>query len=548
MIGNRSYGSSLLEGFKLAAAAVGAVFAGRSAPPPIEPSALEALSNWHQHVVLVTSLGQAVEPATCQATSTVPKESFSDIFREKDKYPDQKILIFIQGGLDDLDDAIKRAREPASIAAMEAKGYYPIFIGWDANLGTSYWEHLKTNRGVYESDSWVATLPLTLIADLGGAISNAPLSFFQQFFRTDLRRLQFGSSSFKPTTEYQPVGGIDPAAIVVNNEYAQLRHYYEKHPERALKVQMRDFHLSDERAVVGSAVYIASFPTKTLLLPVLQEGGLGAWQRMRGRTVSLFHKPYEFDLLDIYKHPSEEAFAKGVLPDDASEDFARTRAGGMALFMRELEAYQAKHPGLKIDLVAHSAGTIVASEMLFRNPDVKYDHIIYMAAACSLNDFERAVLPYLKQHATEKEPTLFYDLCLHPQHEIDEWRLQQVSWGKGLEEVLAERGSLLEWIDNFYSTPESFMDRVLGKWENIIQASHIIPGELRPLITIKAFGANPLSLKTEPSKAQGFDEAIFEAHESTGPQAHGDFSWWPYWEPWLWSVPPPGDTIHSGKN
>ena len=503
---------------------------------------------WREHIVLVTSLGQAVEPGPSQATSTVPKSDFSDIFAEKDKFPDQKIIIFIQGGLDDLDSAIQRAKEPASIAAMEAKGYYPLFIGWDANLGTSYWEHLKTARGIYEPNNWVATLPLTLVADLGGAISNAPLSFFHQFFETDVRRLKFASSSFTNKTDYVPIHGINPEPQVVNNEYAKLRLLYEKYPDSALKVELGDFHYSSQRAIFGSATYLASLPAKTLMLPVLQTGGLGAWQRMRGRVINLFHKPYEFTLLDVDHHPTEDEFTAAVLPDDAPANYPSERAGGLALFMKELEAYQKRHPYLKIDLVAHSAGTIVASEMLFRNPRLKYDHIVFMAAACSLNDLEKSVLPYLRRHQCDPVPTPFYDLCLHPQHEVDEWRLQKVLLSNDIEEFVAERGSLLEWIDNFYSTPESFMDRVAGKWENIIQAAHIIPGRLRPLITIKGFGADADSITIPPSTAHGIDEAFFEAHASTGPQAHGDFSWWPYWEPWLWTVKPPGETIHSGKN
>ena len=520
------------------AALSGAVIGSQPARAQPGPAAAEALAAWQKHVVLVTSLGQAVEPGPSQAASTVSKESFADLFAEKDRFPDQKIILFIQGGLDDLDTAIGRAQDAPSIAAMEAKGYFPIFIGWDANLGTSYWEHLKTARGIYEPNNWIATLPLTLVADAGGAVSNAPLAFFHQFFETDTRRLKFASSSFTNTTDYVPVKGLNPEPQVVNNEYAQLRRLYETEPDQALKIQLGSFSYSSQRAILGSATYLASFPSKTLLLPVLQTGGLGAWQRMRGRVINLFHKPYEFNLLDIYHRPTERAFEEGVRPDDASETYAKDRAGGMALFMRDLEAYQKAHPALTIDLVAHSAGTLVASEMLFRNPDVKYNHIVFMAAACSLNDLEKSVLPYLKRHKTDSVPTPFYDLCLHPQHEVDEWRLQQVSFTNGLEEFAAERGSLLEWIDNFYSTPEGFMDRVLGKWENIVQAAHIIPGDLRPLITIKGFGASPEALKAPPPSPYGFDEATFEAHADTGPQAHGDFSWWPYWEPWLWTVTP----------
>lgn len=496
--------------------------------------------DWTRHLILVTSLGQAVVPADSQKLSIEPKNNFDDIFAsiESDANRSKTLIFFIQGGLDDLDSAIARAKDAGTIAAMASDNFYPIFIGWDANLGTSYLEHLKTSRGIYEPGNYLFTTPLTLIADLGEAVSNAPLSFFHQFFETDAKRLKFASSSYTNDTVFRPISGLNPEAQVVNNEYAELRSYYNAHPERSLKIELANFCYSPERAIAGSATYIVSFVPKTAMLPILQGGGLGAWQRMRGRVINLFHRPYEFDLLDKGYHLTEADFREGVLPDDAYDKSTAERAGGLALFMAQLQAYQLDHKQRQIILVGHSAGTIVASEMLLRYPDIKYADIVYMAAACSLNDFEKSVLPYLKRHKSDATPTLFYDLCLHPQHEVDEWRLQEVTLGNGAEEMLAERGSLLEWIDNFYSTPESFMDRMLGKWENIVQASHIIPYELRPLITVKGFGASPDALKAFPNTGGAYNIDTFYKHRDTGPQAHGDFSWWPYWKTWMWEVEP----------
>jgi pimeloyl-ACP methyl ester carboxylesterase len=266
---------------------------------------------------------------------------------------------------------------------------------------------------------------------------------------------------------------------------------------------------------------------------------------MRGRVINLFHKPYEFTLLDKGTNLNLKDFEDSVIPD---EKRAAERDGGLAVFLQQLQAYQEHHPERRIVLVGHSAGTIVASEMLARYPKIKYSHIVYMAAACSINDLEKSVLPYLQLHCTDPVPTRFYDLCLHPQHEVDEWRLQQVTLSNGFEEFVAERGSLLEWIDNFYSTPESFMDRMLGKWENIIQAAHIIPCNLRPLITIKGFGADANAIKVQPNLKTKYDVDLFYEHRVSGPQAHGDFSWWPYWKSWMWEVDaPPAATSEDSQ-
>lgn len=59
-------------------------------------------------------------------------------------------------------------------------------------------------------------------------------------------------------------------------------------------------------------------------------------------------------------------------------------------------------------------GTMVLNEWLRRDllesKGQVYDNIIYMAAACSVRNFSRAVLPYLLQYPQ----TQFYDLMLHP--------------------------------------------------------------------------------------------------------------------------------------
>ena len=86
---------------------------------------------------------------------------------------------------------------------------------------------------------------------------------------------------------------------------------------------------------------------------------------------------------------------------------------------------------------------------------------------------------------------------------------------------LPPRGSLLVWIDNFLSSPETPLDRTLGRWENVLQATHVIPNGVRSRITLKAFGVGKAS----------------NVHFPEGnPQRHGDFTKWnsgnqKFWKP-----------------
>src|SRR5205807_7605742 len=95
----------------------------------------------------------------------------------------------------------------------------------------------------------------------------------------------------------------------------------------------------------------------------------------------------------------------------------------------------------QITLVGHSMGAIVLNELVRRSTTegVHYDNIVYMAAACSVRDFQRSVVPYMQRHTT----TNFYNLCLHPVNEVRERHAAD----------LVPRGSLLVWIDDMYSNP-----------------------------------------------------------------------------------------------
>jgi hypothetical protein len=124
-----------------------------------------------------------------------------------------------------------------------------------------------------------------------------------------------------------------------------------------------------------------------------------------------------------------------------------------------------------------------------------------MAPACSVRDLEKVVVPYLQRHPLCR----FFLLTLHPIAEADE-RYEVLPWYD-----ILPRGSLLEWIDNWYTTPPSLLDRVAGKWLNVIRAVQTF-GDVRGRVFIKAFDV-------------GGDD---------GPQKHGDFNGFDFWRPEFW--------------
>jgi hypothetical protein len=72
----------------------------------------------------------------------------------------------------------------------------------------------------------------------------------------------------------------------------------------------------------------------------------------------------------------------------------------------------------------------------------------------------------------------FYNLMLHPYSEARETNYWDV----------IPRGSLLEWIDDYFENARSPFDRRSGKWRNMALGLHVFPEDVRARVTIKAFG------------------------------------------------------------
>ena len=85
------------------------------------------------------------------------------------------------------------------------------------------------------------------------------------------------------------------------------------------------------------------------------------------------------------------------------------------------------------------------------------------------------------------------------------------------------RGSLLEWLDNYFTEPRTLLDRRMGKYFNIIQAVHTINPEIRDKIHLLHFDAeeNP----NFPHKHGEFDDLKYrfwrEQFWSTGKEHQG---------------------------
>jgi pimeloyl-ACP methyl ester carboxylesterase len=441
-----------------------------------------------QHVVLVDHSGHSLYLAGANARKRESPQDFAHHLAAITNAiatstnclaPDgtRQILIFVHGGLNSYNTSLQRVNDLTHEIADAH--YYPLFVNWDSGLMSSYWEHLFLVRQGQVKRVWgPVTFPLYFVADVGRAVTRAPVVWYYQL-----------TSDFTTTARYEsPI---------------RLWHSRSNRVARASGVDRRGLSLSigsDERTWGSQCGYFTSYvitlPFKLLTAPFIDAFGKSAWDNMSRRTQTMFRAPGEFARPAT---TNEIRAARGRVGEPAE--------GAVARLMQALDGFVTGDPSNRyaITLIGHSMGTIVANEMVRTHPGLGYSNIVYMGAACSVSDFANAVIPCLEANTNAR----FYNLTLHPIAEAREAQWSCLD--------LPPRGSLLEWIDNFLASPRTVPERTLGKWDNAISTTALIPTNVASRIRIKAFAVGPRNKFPD------------------NPMIHGEFSEEPFWEHDFWT-------------
>ncbi|MDG6026309.1 MAG: hypothetical protein E3K40_06260 [Candidatus Brocadia sp.] len=280
---------------------------------------------------------------------------------------------------------------------------------------------------------------------------------------------------------------------------------------------------SNLKKVLADLPSIWQLPFKLITNAGIDGGGKGAWETMVRRTQTMFNSPEEFEenpQLSVSNAEREKAI------EEASKRVIPRSTGALSKCMEKLRPILEVpngYKGYEVVLIGHSMGTIVMNEILHRYSTFSFNHIVYMGAACSINDFRVNGIPSLIKH----NETNFYNLCLHP---LAEQRERQ---GKGF----IPRGSLLEWLDNFLTSPNTTLDRRMGKWENIVRTTSVIPNEVRRRVTLKAFElckSKGNSQKADECKGCHRNPSQKPPKNTGNPQGHGEFTEQNFWEKDFW--------------
>lgn len=383
--------------------------------------------------------------------------------KEKKSYD---VVFFIHGGLNTQTN--NRKRMESLIPLMLADKKYPIFINWKSGPYINYSYHLLTVRkGETSRILGPLTFPFILLEDATRSITRSPVSIYNLFNRALINSKLFGFEEER----------------------------YGFHALHNLKLD-KEFNLHGSTDIVNrdlsniDTLYIFN-PLKIAIAPFADGLGKGAWSSMLRQTDLVLRARCSYEADGFEKCPPvlEEA-------DD-----------GKTAVSQLFEIWK-KDNNLKdrnVFLIGHSMGTIIANNILNKNPEIKFNSIVYMASAARIKDVGNAVSNYLKR--TENTQTQFYNLALNPYNDV----LENHYFG------IIPNGSLLIWLDQFLADVDSFEDRTAGYAFNILRAAkNAFPQEIRSNVHLTMFGMDKIGIE--------------------GPQTHGDFDGYAFWHRGFWTA------------
>ncbi|ETR65009.1 MAG: hypothetical protein OMM_14965, partial [Candidatus Magnetoglobus multicellularis str. Araruama] len=226
---------------------------------------------------------------------------------------------------------------------------------------TTYSEHLFDNR---QAITWPTfgciTFPFELVADFGRGISRTP-SIWWHRINFYLKAL-FCYNNFCIYPDEKNAHLVNDK-LKNNTQFAETPELTDK---RCLGRQIAD-------AIFGLFELAVGLGTT----PVVDSFGTGSWDMMKRRTEIMFTKAMPLD--SDYKNLTK---------------YCELRQGAMKMFLDQLKG---KHE-LEITLVAHSMGTIVANKIIREWPSIRFSRIIYMGAACSIEDFSNSFKFYIEKN------------------------------------------------------------------------------------------------------------------------------------------------------
>lgn len=436
----------------------------------------------------------------------------------------QRVVVFVHGGMNpyttsrnrlvgtnelawtDAAGSVITNRVSALMTALVASNCYPLFVVWNSGPFSAYGEHLVSIRqGEKHPYIGAATAPAVLASDLARGLVRLPTTLSGRLYS------DWQTTELPNGTRVKRWEGFEE--LIAGNWPT----YHPPHKEG----RVRD---TGER-VMRCTEYVVTSPTKIATLPILDGLGTEAWNIMLRRTRTMFEPPASYEIGQRLKagqwdteHPTP---ANSLQVSNWLNRVETNAAAAMFYLGQRLVDWSAdSFADVPFEFYGHSMGTIVLNQLFHNHQPIVATRIGYLAAACSIEEFEASLFPYLRANPR----TQFYGVSLHRIRERGEYPLASFSAAIPFGRDLIVRGSLLNWIDDIFAKPNTITDRTLGAWENLTRALPDVPEDLRAQVHFRACDVEPMPVGVQPVRIE--------------PQVHGDFSDTVFWSPrFLWPDP-----------
>ena len=413
------------------------------------------------------------------------------------RHHEAEVMLILHGGRNTLAESMDEEMFVLQRIKATRPDVYPIFIKYESEDLSSYFEHLvytvPDDREWYEKGWRLLRFPGAMIVDAAQGGSRLPLNVYQEASR---------EWSILRESELKVEGGI-PDTL--------LGHFQVPHGRQPLGFRVMRF-------VLG----MAAIPPRAVVDVVIAALGPGEWESMKRRSQVMLILDQNY-IPDVHSTTD----CRKALSSEPSGSDGRDVVGAVGQLLRMLQVMSIKHSQLTVSMIAHSTGAIVACNIVHesRKWKVRWKDIVFMAAACTVDDFDTKVRPMI-EHPDAWWPgnnarsdarggngaplPHFYNLSLHPSAELQEYRYPV---------ALLVRGTLLVWIDDFLAPLGTFKTRTLGRAENAARYMGTLPAETLSRCYLKVFAYEK------------------DAKGSATPMSHGGFlnPSWCYWERPFWS-------------
>jgi hypothetical protein len=524
-----------------------------------EPGTVVAASRTPRtNILMISKNGEPIDPDTLRPFDKPGRFDrynnyinglFADLAKFCAQQPEKpcKLLFFFHGGLNTAAGSVQRARDLT--CTIKQEHIYPIFVNWNSSLPSTWWDSVAhVHKGLWQGNRYLAAVPYFIAVDEATSIVQAPTAWEAEWRHTFPHNQEAGPEVLH--TYQELLQGSHESDHILLNDVTDPLH-------KGLPCGDGCWLLDDRKPGEihrAQSHLLYSWWSKLLAPPLLiQAAGTGAWDMMQRRTAMLFRTEAEFRGISpqaVKKSRTGEAptsteqqkaveqakqydtgaalayfisrFQQEFLPKfcgtgQAPEASPTSETDAQATPKEHEEGAVACEKRLEVTLVGHSMGTIIVDRLLRYAPNLKVKNIVFMAAATTVEDYRDTVDAYLDRHKADANGgTDMFHLVLHPLAEVTEQGILD----------LAPRGSLLIWIDNYFTNPPTPLGKRVGRFVNVVPELSFAGHGTRSHIHLKVFRV-------------GKDLRCWN------PQKHGDFGDFPFWDERFWRPEEPIDRTSS---